>query len=59
MDHLEGVTPMLNDWFGYSSSVLECFWYEIMMKYERGESEELLVCLKLVEEELNKRSATA
>ncbi|TYS46775.1 hypothetical protein [Bacillus infantis] len=40
----------------YSETVLQAFWYEIMVKFEREESEELITMLEIVEGELKKRS---
>lgn len=40
----------------YSETVLQAFWYEIMVKFEREESTELVTMLEIVEGELKKRS---
>jgi hypothetical protein len=39
-----------------SAKVLECYFTELLTKYERGESDELIVYLQLLEEEMSKRS---
>ncbi|MGD6896112.1 hypothetical protein [Bacillus infantis] len=40
----------------YSETVLHAFWYELMVKFEREESDALITMLDLVEGELKQRS---
>lgn len=40
----------------YSEEVLHAFWFELMVKFERNESEELLTALNYIDHEIKKRA---